>query len=97
MFIPIEVFTKFTIMTILTSMSTLCSHIFAVFPLFAPYGINKCEIGNHWVQEYYILRLQISLILFFSQDTAKIKLAILSILYSSEFVKTSNVKNPELR
>ena len=33
------------------------------------------------------LRLQISLILFLSQETAKTKLSILSFLYSSEFVK----------
>ena len=36
-----------------------------------------------------ILRLQISWILFFSQETAKTKLAKLSFMYSSEFVKTS--------
>ena len=58
-------------------------------PLLAPHDINRCEIRYHWVQEYYILRLQISLILFFSHETAKTKLALLSFLYCWEFVKTS--------
>ena len=57
-------------------------------PLLAPYDVNKCEIRYHGVQVYYILRLQISLISFISQETAKTKLAILSFLYYREFVET---------
>ena len=45
--------------------------------------------NNDYIQEYYISRLQISSILFLSQETANTKLAILSFLYSSEFLKTS--------
>ena len=57
--------------------------------LFALYDASKCKIRYQWVQEDYIWKLQNLLFFFFSNGTAKTKLAILAFLCYGEFVKTS--------
>ena len=50
------------------------------------YDVIKYEIRYQWMFLGYILRLQMLLVRFLSNGTAKIKLAVLTFLYYGEFL-----------
>ena len=63
--------------------------IYNFISLFTTYDVGKCELRCQLVYWDYIVRLLTSLFMFFSNGTAKMKLAILAFLYCKEFVKNS--------
>ena len=85
----IRVFHNQTKLAMLALLSTLYSHIFAVFFFICSKYFSKCEIRNQGVHEDHISGLNALLEQLIFDGRAKMKLAMLAFLYCGDFVKNS--------